>query len=90
MLEQNGLVGDAAAQRAKSRDFIFPDPLAFTQVSQQISRIFDIDDQGCFWGGERGESKDGSVAAPRENVLLFLTETIGLCREAKLVLIPKG
>src|ERR1700741_1383975 len=65
MLEQNGLVGDAAAQRAKSRDFIFPDSLAFTQVSQQISRIFDIDDQGCF-GGERGESKDGSVVAPRE------------------------
>src|SRR5215469_15766955 len=49
MLKQNGLVGDASAQRAKSRGFIFPDPLAFTQVSQEIGRIFDIDDH-VFWG----------------------------------------
>jgi hypothetical protein len=48
MLEQNGFVGNAAAKRAKSRGLIFPDPLACTQVSQQINRIFDIDDQGCF------------------------------------------
>ena len=57
MLKQNGFVRDSPAQRVKSRVFRSPDPLAFTQVSQQVRRIFDINGQGRF-GGKRGESKD--------------------------------